>query len=160
MTVKPTILTGDIQDILDGLKHKSGALLPILHALQDHYGFIPSVSVPMIADALNISTADVQGVITFYHFFRTSRGGKTTIHICRAEACQSRGSRETEAYIKQKLDIDFHQTTDDGAFSLEPVYCLGNCTCGPNLRVGDDIHARMSKERVDDLLTELGREAG
>ncbi len=158
ITEKPAILISDIQSILEKLQDKPGALLPILHAIQDHYGFIPDVSVPMIADALNISKADVHGVITFYHFFRDTRGGKTTLHVCRAEACQANGSRELEAHIKNKLGIDYHQTTQDGAVSLEPVYCLGNCTCGSNLRTGDDIHARMTPERVDELLSELATE--
>src|SRR5512135_308968 len=111
------------------LKDKPGALLPILHAVQDALGFVPPAAVPLIADGLNLSRAEVHGVISFYHYFRDTPPGRHTIHMCRAEACQSMNQHALEAHAKQKLGVDFHGTTANGAFSFEPVYCLGNCAC-------------------------------
>ena len=151
-TVQPIVSLSDIQDIVDDLKAKPGALLPILHAVQERYGYIPKAAVPVIALGLNLSRAEVHGVISFYHFFRSERGGEHTLYVCRAEACQSMGSRELEAYIKEKLGVDYHGTSADGKVTLEPVYCLGNCACSPNVRLGDNVHARMDKSKVDKLL--------
>ena len=116
-----------VQEIITGLKDKPGALLPILHGIQDALGYVPAESVPVIAKALHLSRAEVHGVITFYHYFRNTKPGKHTIHLCRAESCQSMGGKQLENHVKARLDIEFHETTADGKFSLEPVYCLGNC---------------------------------
>ena len=156
MTEQAIISLSDVQDIVDDLKAKPGALLPILHAVQQRYGYIPRAAVPVIAQALNLSRAEVHGVISFYHYFRTSPGGEHTLYVCRAEACQSMGSRELEAYIKEKLGVDYHGTSADGKVTLEPVYCLGNCACSPNVRLDDGVHARMDKHKVDDLLSNIG----
>ncbi|MDM3871870.1 formate dehydrogenase subunit gamma [Porticoccus sp. W117] len=155
VTVQAIVSLSDIQDIVDDLKVRPGALLPILHAVQNRYGYIPNAGVPVIAQALNLSRAEVHGVISFYHYFRSERGGEHTLYVCRAEACQSMGSRELEAYIKEKLGVDFHGTSADGKVTLEPVYCLGNCACSPNVRLGDSVHARMNKSKVDQLLSEV-----
>ena len=155
-TVQPIVSLSDIQDIVDDLKTKPGALLPILHAVQGRYGYIPKAAIPVIAQGLNLSRAEVHGVISFYHFFRSEPAGEHTLYVCRAEACQAMGSRELEAYIKEKLGVDFHDTSADGKVTLEPVYCLGNCACSPNVRLGDNVHARMDKSKVDDLLSNLG----
>ena len=132
-----------------------GALLPILHAVQEHYSYIPSASQAMIAEALNLSRAEVHGVVSFYHFFRTQPGGRHTVQICRAESCQAMGARELEAHAKQSLQVDYHQTTRDGEITLEPVYCLGNCACSPAVRVGDEVYAHVDAERFDELVSEL-----
>ena len=116
-----------VQRIIASLQHKPGALLPILHGIQDALGYIPPDSVPMIADALLQTRAEIHGVITFYHHFRLTPPGRIKLEVCRAEACQARGSRHLETYVKEKLGIDYHHTTLDKEFSLEPVYCLGNC---------------------------------
>jgi len=144
-----------IQEIITGLKDKPGALLPILHGIQDELGYIPAETVTTIADALNLSRAEVHGVISFYHYFRDTPPGKTTIHLCRAESCQAMGSKALEEHAKAKLGIDFHETTPDGAFSLEPVYCLGLCACSPSIQIGDDVYGRVSAESFDSAIEAL-----
>lgn len=151
MTETSTLLS-TVQAIAIALKDKPGALLPILHGVQDSLGYIPSESVPVIAKTLNLSRAEVHGVISFYHYFRETPPGKQTIQVCRAESCQAMGSLALENHIKSRLGIDFHETTADGGFSLEPVYCLGNCACSPALQIGPDIYGRVSPELFDDLI--------
>ncbi len=141
--------------IIDELKHKPGALLPILHAIQDRFAHIPEEAVALIAPALRLSRAEVHGVISFYHHFRTRAPGRHVVEVCRAEACQAQGSRALEAHAKAALGIDYHDTSADRAVTLEPVYCLGNCACGPSVRVGDEIHARMTPARFDALIERL-----
>jgi len=142
----------EINQIIQGLEDKPGALLPILHAIQDHLGYVPPDSVPLIARALNLSRAEVHGVISFYHYFRESPPGRQTVHICRAEACQAMGSDALEAHAKERLGIDYHENTSDGEFSLEPVYCLGNCACSPSIMIGKEVHGRVSPERFDEII--------
>jgi formate dehydrogenase subunit gamma len=113
----------------------------------------------MIASALNLSRAEVHGVITFYHYFRETPPGKHTIHLCRAESCQSMNARGLEAHAKAKLGIDFHETTEDGTFSLEPVYCLGNCACSPAISIDGEVYGRVSPERFDEILNEVRSQA-
>lgn len=144
-----------IQAEVDALKHNPGALLPILHALQDRIGFIPEAAVPIIADALHQTRAEVHGVISFYHHFRTTPPGRHVVQICRAEACQSVGARQLEAHAKARLGVDYHQTTADREITLEAVYCLGNCACGPSVRVDDSIRGRVTPEAFDELMDEL-----
>lgn len=129
-----------------------GALMPVLHEVQNALGQVPSEAVPLIARALNLSRAEVQGVIGFYHDFHNESRGETVIQVCRAEACQANGGRALEAHAKKSLGIDFGGTTSDGKFSLEAVYCLGNCACTPSVRVGDAIHAHVTPERFDELI--------
>ncbi len=129
-----------------------GALLPILHAIQDELGYVPESAVPIVAEVLNLSRADVHGVVTFYHFFRTKPPGKHTLYVCRAEACQSMGARDLEDHARRKLKIDFHETTPDGRFSLEPIYCLGNCACSPAVMVDETVYGRVTAERLDEIL--------
>jgi formate dehydrogenase subunit gamma len=137
-------------------RSKPGALLPILHAVQDKLGYVPPESVPVIAHELNLTRAEVHGVVSFYHHFRTTPPGRTIVQLCRAEACQALGARALEAHAKQVLGIDFHETTADGAITLEPVYCLGNCGCGPSVLVGvDELHARVTPEVFDELVRGL-----
>ena len=129
-----------------------GALLPILHAIQDRLGYVPETAVPIVADVLNLSRAEVHGVVTFYHFFRTKPPGKRTLYVCRAEACQSMGSRALENYARKKLGVEFHETTADGRLSLEPVYCLGNCACSPAVMVDETVYGRVTPQRLDEIL--------
>lgn len=143
-----------VKGIFGGLSHKPGALLPILHAIQDALGYVPPESVPFIARELNLSRAEVHGVITFYHYFRDTPPGRHTLHICRAEACQAMGSDALEAHAKQTLGIDYHENTSDGEFSLEPVYCLGNCACSPSMMVGTEVYGRVTPERFDEIIAE------
>lgn len=144
-----------IQAEIDALKHLPGALLPILHALQDRFGFVPSDAIPLIAESLKTTRAEVHGVITFYHHFRTTPPGRHVVQVCRAEACQAVGGRALEAHVKSRLGIDYHQTTPDREITLEAVYCLGNCACGPSIRVKDEVRGRITPEAFDDLMDEL-----
>ncbi len=144
-----------VQAIVADHKQRSGALLPILHAVQDKLGYIPPDSLPLIAEGLNLSRAEVHGVVSFYHYFRSAPVGKHVVQICRAESCQAMGSRSLESYAKSRLNIDYHQTTPDGEITLEPVYCLGNCACSPSVRVGQEVMANMDTKKFDQLLNDL-----
>ena len=144
-----------VEKSIESLKDKPGALLPILHSIQDQLGYIPAEAVPLIADKLNLSRADVHGVISFYHHFRSKPCGEHVIQVCRAEACQAMGGRQLEQYVKQTLGIDYHQTSLDGSFTLEPVYFLGNCACSPSVRVNDDIHGRMTPQKFNQLVDKM-----
>ncbi len=137
-----------------------GGLLPLLHAVQASLGFIPATAVPAIAGALGLSRAEVHGVISFYHDFRTAPAGRHVVQLCRAEACQAMGGRALEAHARARLGIDYGGTSSDGAVTLEAVYCLGNCACSPSVRLDDAIHARVDNARLDELLAELGVGAG
>ena len=132
-----------------------GGLLPLLHEMQAGLGFIPKDCVKDIARGMGLSRAEVHGVISFYHDFHDQPRGQKTVHVCRAEACQAMGSRTLEAHVKARLGIDYGGTTTDGRFSLEPVYCLGNCACSPSIRIGDDVYARVDTDRFDEILDNI-----
>lgn len=136
------------------LKGLPGALLPVLHAVQEALRYVPKDAVPLIARELNLSVAEVHGVVSFYHYFLQERPGRHVLHLCRAEACQARGSVALESHVKTRLGIDYHGTTSDGAITLEPVYCLGNCALGPSLMIDQQLHGRVSPERFDALVTQ------
>ncbi len=144
-----------VVETIDALKAKPGALLPILHDIQSHLGYVPTESIDLIAQALNQSTAEIYGVISFYHQFRTTPRGAHQVEICRAESCQSMGGRDLEMHAKASLGIDYHQTTADGEITLEPVYCLGNCACSPSIRIDDETYARVSSQQFDELVASL-----
>lgn len=144
--------------IIRGLASVPGAMLPILHGIQAKIGWVPDEVVPLIADALNVSRAEVQGVLDFYHDFRREPPGRHVVQICRAESCQAMGGRILELHARAALDIDFHQTTKDGAITLEPVYCLGNCACSPAIRVDGEIHGRVDRAAFDVLVQSLREE--
>ena len=140
---------------IEANQHLEGAMLPILHQIQNSLGHIPSEHVIDIAQALNISRAEVHGVISFYHSFTTTPKGKHVIEVCRAESCQAKGGRTIEAAVKAKLGIDFEQTTDDGEITLEPVYCLGNCGCSPAIKINSDVYGRVTTDSVEGLIDGL-----
>jgi formate dehydrogenase subunit gamma len=144
-----------VQAIVDRLRHLPGALLPILHAIQHELGFVPRGTVPLVAQGLNLSRAEVHGVLSFYHHFRAAPPGRHVVQICRAEACQAVGAAALEQHARSALGCGFHETTADGAITLEPVYCLGNCACGPSLRVDDDIVGRVDAARFDAIAAQL-----
>lgn len=131
-----------------------GPLLPLLHAVQDEFGFIPPEAVPRIASALNLSRAEVHGVISFYHYFRQHAPGRHVVQICRAEACQAMNCEATEAHAKQSLGADYHGSSADGAFTLEAAYCLGNCAAGPSVMIDGKLYGRVTPERLDQILLE------
>lgn len=151
-TAPTTNVTAAVEVAVAGQGGRAEALLEILHAVQGSLGCIPREAVPPLAVALNLSRAEIQGVIDFYHDYRTEPAGQVVIQVCRAEACQAMGVQALEAHILERLGIGYHQTTADGRFSLEPVYCLGNCACAPSLRIEDEIHARVTPERFDELV--------
>ena len=139
-------------------KDMPGAVLPILHAVQEALGFVPPDAVGLIAAELNLSRAEIHGVVSFYHYFRTQRPGRHVVHLCRAEACQALGAAALQAHAKKSLGADFHGTSPDGAVSLEPVYCLGNCALGPSLMIDEQLEGRVSPERFDELMAPLRAE--
>lgn len=141
-----------VAEAIAALKSEDGALLPILHEIQDRLGHVPKDSLPVIARALNLSRAEVHGVVTFYRHFRQLPAGRRVVQICRAEACQALGADALVEHARSTLGVDFHGTTDDGEVTLEAVYCLGNCACGPSVMVGDDLHGRVTPASFDALL--------
>lgn len=149
--------TPDMHDLVRAVlaRHEGvpGALLPILHAVQDALGHIPSEAVPQIARALNLSRAEVHGVITYYHHFRAEPAGRHVLQVCRAESCQSRGGEALLAQARERLgcSADVHCSAD-GAWSVEPVYCLGLCASSPAIQIDERQHARVSASRLDALL--------
>lgn len=139
-------------------KDKPGALLPILHGIQDEIGHIPPEAIPVIAGELNLSRAEVHGVVSFYHYFRQTPPGRHTLQICQAESCQAMGSVRLTEHAKKTLGIDFHETTADQQFSLDPVYCLGHCACSPTMMIDDEVHGRVTPERLEQLLDKIRKE--
>jgi formate dehydrogenase subunit gamma len=134
---------------------RPGPLLLVLHAVQREFGFIPEDAVPWIAAALNLSRAEVHGVVTFYHYFRSAPAGQHVVQVCRAESCQAMQGEALAAHAQQRLQAEFHGTSADGKFSLEPVYCLGNCACSPAIMIDGELHGRVSNERFDALIGAL-----
>ncbi len=132
-----------------------GGLLPMLHDFQDRYGWIPQEAVPLMADALNLSRAEVHGVVSYYHHFRTQRPGRHVLQICRAESCLACGGQALWDTARQALGCDEHQTSADGAVTLEPVYCLGLCAASPALRVDAQVHARVDPAGLGRLIQAL-----
>ena len=145
------------RDLIDDAKGAPGALLPILHALQETFGYIDRAAETLIAEALNISRAEVHGVVTFYHDFRQSPPPAHTLKLCRAEACQSVGGDRLAARAKARLGVDFGEATADGRVGLEPVYCLGLCSAAPSAMLDGRITARLDEAKLDALLTEAAR---
>ena len=143
-----------IHRIVADMKDRPGPLIEILHSVQAALGYVPSDAVPIIAEVLNLSRAEVHGVVTFYHFFRETPPGRHTVSICRAEACQSMGADGLVEHAKRRLGVNFHETTADGAFSLEPVFCLGNCACSPAAMIDGRLYGRVTPERFDELVAE------
>ena len=140
--------------IIEDLKGLEGPLLPILHGLQEEFGYVPQESLPVIAQALNISRAEVHGVVTFYHDYRAHPAGRHVLKLCQAEACQSMGSDAIAAQVKQLLGIGFHETTKDGSVTLEPVYCLGLCACAPSAMLDGEVIGRLDAEKLEELVAE------
>jgi len=143
-----------LHDLIAQYQVMPGALLPLLHAIQDNIGYVPESSYTLISKALNLSVAEVHGVVTFYHHFRTSLSGRHILQICRAESCQSMGSEALEAHAKKCLNLDYHQTTADSAITLEPVYCLGNCALSPAVMLDDEVHGKVSPQELEALISE------
>ena len=138
-------------------EHLPGALLPILHALQEEFGYIDQAAVPLVADALNISHAEVHGVISFYHDFRHEPPGRHVLKVCRAEACQSMGCDRLIAHVEKKLGVKLGETTDDGSFTVGQVFCLGNCALSPAVVLDGKPYGRVSPQVADFLIDDARR---
>lgn len=132
--------------------HKEGALLPILHAIQDELGYIPELIIAPLSQAIQRSRAEIHGVVSFYSHFKTTPPAAMVVEICRAEACQARGAESLIAHAKQKLGCDFHQTSQDGKVNLAPTYCLGLCSQGPVAMLNGEPIAHLTPARLDTLL--------
>lgn len=141
-----------IQNLIAKFQDKPGALLPLMHGIQDALGFVPEEAYPLISKAYQLSIAEIHGFVTFYHHFRRKPSGKNILHICRAESCQSMGAEKIEQYCKDKLDIDYHDTTSDGAITLEPIYCLGNCACSPAVMINEKVLGRVTPNMIDKII--------
>jgi formate dehydrogenase subunit gamma len=147
-----------VQRVIDTNRARPGPLLEVLHGIQGTLGFIPPAAVPVIAEELNLSRAEVHGVVSFYHYFRQTPAGRNMVRVCRAESCQAAGGDALADHAKKRLGIDFHQTTADGHFSLDPVYCLGNCACSPAIMIGEQLHGRVSAAEFDALIADCERQ--
>lgn len=141
-----------VEEILTAHRDMEGALLPILHAIQADFGHIPQEALPLIARDLNLSRAEVHGVMSFYHDFRAAPAGRHVLKLCRAEACQSMGADRLAEHARGQLGIEWHETTKDGAVTLEPVFCLGLCACGPAAIVDGKLVGRLDVARLDEII--------
>ncbi|PWK68512.1 formate dehydrogenase subunit gamma [Aminobacter sp. AP02] len=141
--------------VISELKSLEGPLIPILHGVQEEFGYVPQETLPIIAEALNLSRAEVHGVFTFYHDFRHHPAGRHVLKVCQAEACQSMGSDAIAAQIKQKLGIGFHETSKDGDVTLEPIYCLGLCACAPAAMLDGEVIGRLDADKIDEIAEEI-----
>lgn len=155
MLDSPAKLQPRLDEIVASHLHREGPLLPILHDVQAEWGHIPDAAQPVIAKALNISKAEIHGVVSFYHDFRDHPAGRHTLRICRAEACQSMGGNATAEAAKKALGIDWHGTTPDGAVTLEPVFCLGLCACAPAAQLDGELHARVDAAKLAQLIASV-----
>lgn len=145
------------QAVVEDLAQTEGPLLPILHEVQKEFGCVPEEALRTIAEALNLSRAEVHGVASFYHDFRKEPAGRHVLKICRAEACQSMGGDALADGVRAALGIDWHETTPDGRVTLEPVYCLGLCSCAPAAMLDGALHGRLDETAMRDLVKETGR---
>jgi len=152
-----TVRVGRVRAIATRLRAQRGALLPILHAVQAELGHVDAVDLPAIADVLNLSVAEVHGVVTFYKDFHREPVGRATVRICQAEACQAVGAQALGEHARARLGIGFGETTPDGSVTLDEVFCLGNCALGPAVQVGERLHGRVGQARLDVLIEEASR---
>lgn len=146
----------DLAALIGSYLHLEGPMLPILHGLQEKYGCIPTGADSEIASALNITKAEVHGVVSFYHDFRAAPAGRHVVKICRSEACKSVGADALAEGTLAKLGLDWHGTSANGAVTIEPVYCLGLCACGPAVIVDSKVVGRVDAARMDAILQEVG----
>jgi formate dehydrogenase subunit gamma len=145
-------------EIINQFGAKPEMLVQVLHAFVQRYGYISEAAIRQIANELNLSRADVHGVVSYYHDFRTTPPGQHVVKICQAESCQAMGSRELTSHAEGKLGVKLHGTTGDGNVSLEPVYCLGNCACSPAIMIDEKVYGRVDNDRLDALIHEYGGE--
>jgi len=153
MNTQPTPNEAEtVRRIVADMKSRPGPLLEVLHAIQASLGHVPESIVPLVAEGLNLSRAEVHGVITFYHHFRREPAGRTVVQVCRAEACQSCGADALLEHVEGRLACEAHHTSADGSYTIEPVYCLGLCASSPAIRVNERLHARVTPEKFDRII--------
>lgn len=150
-----TALATQVEVILRDHAGGEGAALPVLHAVQHAFGHIPEAAMALIAPALGLTQAELRDLVTFYPDFRAPPAGRHVLKLCRSEACQARGGQALIEAAKARLGVDWHETTPDGAVTLEPSYCLGLCACGPGAMVNGELHAKLDPERLERLLAGL-----
>ena len=150
----PSDQAATVRRIVAQHRERPGPLLEVLHGIQAAFGYVPAGAVPVIADELNLSRAEVHGVVTFYHFFRRSPAGAHTVSLCQAESCQAMGAEALAEHAQKRLGIEFHQTTADGRFSLEPIYCLGNCACSTAAMIAGRLYGRVTPAAFDALIAQ------
>ena len=141
-------------EIIAAARHMEGAVLPILHEMQETFGCVPEAAVPLIAEALNLSRAEIHGTVTFYHDFRKEPPGRRVLKLCRAESCQAAGGDALAARAEEKLGVEMGGTTADARVTLEPVYCLGLCHSSPAAMLDKDVFGMLDDEKLDHLLKE------
>jgi formate dehydrogenase subunit gamma len=144
-------------EVIEANRHLDGAALPILHALQREFGYIDREAVPLIAQALNLSRAEVHGVVSFYHDFREAPAGRHVLKLCRAEACQAMGADALADQARERLRVGWHETTPDGQVTLEPVFCLGLCACAPAAMLDNRVFGALDETRLTRLIDEARR---
>jgi formate dehydrogenase subunit gamma len=144
-----------IREIIADHAALEGPLLPIFHAIQAEFGHVPQLAIPVIAEALNIGRAEVHGTMSFYHDFREAPAGRHVVKLCRAEACQAAGADRVADHARETLGVDWHGTTRNGAVTLEPVFCLGLCACGPAALVDGKVVGLVTKKRFDKIIAEI-----
>lgn len=145
-----------VGDVIESHDARPELLIQILHGVRDRLGWIPAEAIRQLAEALNLSRADVHGVVSYYHDFRTEPPGKHVIKVCQAEACQAMGSRELTAHAERTLGVEMNTSSPD--VTLEPVFCLGNCACSPSIMIDGKTHGRVDNSRFDALVDALGDE--
>jgi formate dehydrogenase subunit gamma len=143
--------------LIEASKHLPGALLPILRALLDEFGYIDEAAIPLIATALNITRADVHGVISFYHDFRREPPGRHVLKVCRAESCQAMGCERLIAHVEDRLGVKLGETTRDDSFTLDQVFCLGNCALSPAVMLDGKPYGRVTPQVADFLIDDARR---
>ena len=138
------------------MKGLEGPLLPILHGIQEEFGYVPQEALPVIAEALNISRAEVHGVVTFYHDYRDHPAGRHVLKLCRAEACQSMGGGRASPRRSSSCSASAStRRRQDGSVTLEPVYCLGLCACAPSAMLDGEVIGRLDADRLDEIVAEV-----
>ncbi|HTR87193.1 MAG TPA: formate dehydrogenase subunit gamma [Reyranella sp.] len=145
------------QEIVRRHEGRLGALLPILHELQAEFGCVPPNATRLVAEALNLSRAEVHGVVSFYHDFREQPAGRHVLKLCRAEACQSMAGETFAEKVLKHFGLDWHETTPDGRLTIEPVYCLGLCATAPSAMLDGEVMGRLDGESLDDIAQAVGR---
>ena len=151
----PSAVASRAIDVINEFKAVEGPLLPILHAMQEEFGYVPAETLTLIAHELNLSRAEVHGVMTFYHDFRAAPAGRHVIKLCRAEACQSMNGDRLAETVQKLLGIGWHETTGDGRITLEPVYCLGLCACAPAAMIDDQLVGRLDETKAGKMIAQV-----